>query len=158
MNDSGIEKAKAYVGSAMPSFEVDVERGAIRKFAYAIGDLNPIYLDVDFAKEAGYRDVVAPPTYPASFRPAERQPWLEVLDGGRILAGGESFTYARPIVAGESLMCEMRLADIIQKNGSQGILFLIEQEVAVRDGNGEFVCRNGRTVIYRPAGELSYKD
>ena len=40
----------------------DVEKGAIRKFAEAIGDDDPIYADERAAQAAGFKTIVAPPT------------------------------------------------------------------------------------------------
>ena len=43
------------------TYFVGVEK--IREFARAIGDENPLYIDRDAARAAGYPDVVAPPTF-----------------------------------------------------------------------------------------------
>ena len=40
----------------------ELGRAAIRYFALAIGDDNPLRTDVEHARSAGYADVVAPPT------------------------------------------------------------------------------------------------
>ncbi len=37
-------------------------RAAIRYFAAAVGDANPLYTDPAYAREHGYDDVIAPPT------------------------------------------------------------------------------------------------
>ena len=37
-------------------------RAAIRYFAAAVGDANPLYTDAAYAREHGYDDVIAPPT------------------------------------------------------------------------------------------------
>src|SRR5207249_4088356 len=46
----------------------DVEKGAIRRFAEALGETNPIYFEEAAARAAGYRSVVAPPTFPTTLR------------------------------------------------------------------------------------------
>jgi acyl dehydratase len=46
---------------AIGTFTVTAED--IRAFAEAIGDLNPLYLDADAARAAGYANVIAPPTF-----------------------------------------------------------------------------------------------
>ena len=48
--------------------EIEVGRFAvtaddIRVFAEAVNDLNPLYLDPEAARQAGYPNVIAPPTY-----------------------------------------------------------------------------------------------
>ncbi|MBA4116191.1 MAG: MaoC family dehydratase N-terminal domain-containing protein, partial [Rubrobacter sp.] len=44
-----------------------VEKGAVRKFAEAIGDLNPLYMDEEVAKASRYGRLIAPPTFPRTF-------------------------------------------------------------------------------------------
>ena len=40
----------------------EIGRGIIRMFAIAIGDLNPLYVDLDQAVKGPYGDLIAPPT------------------------------------------------------------------------------------------------
>ena len=40
-----------------------VGREKIREYARAVGETNPLYLDVEAARAAGYADVVAPPMF-----------------------------------------------------------------------------------------------
>lgn len=41
----------------------EVSREKIRDYAYAISELHPYYLDPGAARAAGYRDVIAPPSF-----------------------------------------------------------------------------------------------
>ena len=34
-----------------------------QRWAYAVGDENPLYFDPDYARAAGYADVICPPLY-----------------------------------------------------------------------------------------------
>ena len=68
------------IGKTYPASVYAVGREKIREYAYAVGETNPLYLDVEAAREAGYADVVAPPMFavvyagraitPALFDPA----------------------------------------------------------------------------------------
>ena len=40
-----------------------VGREKIKEYARAVGETNPIHLDVQAARDAGYADVVAPPMF-----------------------------------------------------------------------------------------------
>ena len=51
---------------APPSDPYEVGREAIRAFAFAIGDENPVHRDQAAARAAGHPDVIAPPTYVVS--------------------------------------------------------------------------------------------
>lgn len=114
----------------------EVERGAIRRFAEAIGDLSPEYL----------RGEIAPPTFPTTFRGT--LPGVE-LDPKRILHGGEEYEYLRPIRAGDVITVVRRLQDVFEKQGSLGAMTFLIVEAEGRDAQGEPVYRSRSTIIYR---------
>jgi len=93
-----------------------VGREKVREFAAAIGDPNPVYSDVFAARALGYADVIAPPTFAIvlSLKAAEAvmfDPELG-LDYSRVVHGQQSFTYTRPIVAGDELEVSTVIEDI----------------------------------------------
>ncbi len=53
---------KKLIGHTFKPFTTTVEAGKIRLFCKAIGEENPIYVDEEAAKQAGYRAIPAPPT------------------------------------------------------------------------------------------------
>jgi acyl dehydratase len=140
---------RALIGSAAAPFAVDVEKGAIRRFAEAIGETAEIYFDEAFARSLGYLGIVAPPTFPTTFRPPAKPAWISGLDEGRFLAGEQGFHYRRPIYAGDRLHCELRLTDVQDKRSSKGDMELIIQDLIVTSPSGDLVCVNRRVVIYR---------
>lgn len=140
---------RALIGSAATPFTVEVEKGAIRRFAEAIGESTEIYFDEAFARSLGYLGIVAPPTFPTTFRPPSKPAWIRGLDEGRFLAGEQGFRYRRPIFAGDRLQCELRLTDVQDKRSSKGNMELIVQDLIVTAPSGDVVCINRRVVIYR---------
>ena len=54
---------KKHIGYAPPPILWDVEKGRIAFFAKVIGLTDPIHTDEAAAKAAGYRGIVAPPTF-----------------------------------------------------------------------------------------------
>jgi acyl dehydratase len=148
MNDRA-EIDRALTGSSAAPFAVEVEKGAIRRFAEAIGETTQIYFDEVFARSLGYPGIVAPPTFPTTFRPPSKPAWVRGLDEGRILAGEQGFRYWRPIVAGDRLQCELRLTDVQDKRSSKGSMELMIQDLIVTSLSGDTVCVNRRVVIYR---------
>ncbi|WP_375460045.1 MaoC family dehydratase N-terminal domain-containing protein [uncultured Enterovirga sp.] len=145
------EVDRSLVGTETPPFTVEVERGAIRRFSEAIGDDNPLFRDPAVARSHGYADIVAPPTFPTSFRLPGDPVWISGLDRRRIVAGEMSFETRRPITAGTVLTCRMRLAGIEDKAGRKGVMQLIHQHLEGRDDQGQIVFVAGRTTVYRPA-------
>jgi len=140
---------RSLIGSSAAPFAVEVEKGAIRRFAEAIGDTAAIYFDEAFARSLGYQGIVAPPTFPTTFRPPSKPAWILRLDEGRFLAGEQGYRYQRPIYAGDRLQCELRFTDVQDKRSSKGSMELIIQDLIVTSPSGDVVCVNRRVVIYR---------
>ena len=147
------EVERSLVGTAADPFVVEVERGAIRRFAEAIGDDNPLFRDPGFARRHGYANVVAPPTFPTSFRAPGDPPWIAGLDRRRIVAGEVAFEAHRPITAGMTLVCRLLLRAVEDKAGRGGTMQLLHQDLEARGLDGEVVALARRTTIYRPAGQ-----
>lgn len=124
----------------------EVEKGAIRAFAQAIGDDNPIHLDEAYAKEQGYASLVAPPTFPATLRMPK--PGINV-ELSRTLHGEQEFSYERPIVAGDVLHCVSELVDIYERPGKAAPMTFFILETRGEDSNGNLVFTSKTTVIYR---------
>ncbi len=114
----------------------EVERGAIRRFAEAIGDREPLHLSGE----------IAPPTFPTTFH--GELPGL-ALDKKRILHAGEEYRYHRPIRAGDALQVVWRVDDVYEKEGSLGRMTFIVIASEGRDGLGLLVYRSRSTLIYR---------
>jgi len=62
---------RGVIGVESAPIRYDVEKGAIRKFVEAIGDEDPIYRDEQAAQAAGFKTIVAPPTFLCTFRAQE---------------------------------------------------------------------------------------
>lgn len=137
------------IGAESATYRVEVEKGAIRRFAEAIGDPNPVYRDADAARAAGFPGIIAPPTFPVSFMPPEEPEWTKSLDRRRILAGQQQFTYERPIVAGDILTCRVIFRDVLDKTGRSGRMEIILQEIVGEDETGVRVFSNAKSTVYR---------
>jgi acyl dehydratase len=156
-----------YIGMPTGSGTLVVERAPLTQFAKAIHDDNPVYRDADAAQAAGFANVPAPPTYGFIAQnwgrweerqdPAAgdgRDPLAEVMggllaNGGLILHGEQSFTYHRPLVAGDVVRYEGRVADIYQKpTGDRTMTFMIV-ETTYTDEAGEPVLTSTMNLLHR---------
>lgn len=121
---------KSKIGSAGEETAIDVEAGMVRLFCQAIGETNPIFLDLEAARAAGYRAIPTPPTYAACLQnlaPPKKDLVLDVLgaDLGRILHGEQAFEQKRPIHVGDRIRLTQRIADIYdKKNGALEFIVL----------------------------------
>lgn len=139
------------VGREYPAPDVyEVGREHVRQFARAIGETNPLHHDPAAARAAGYRDVVAPPTYLTvlGFRFHEDGPMADPdlgLDYSRLVHGEQGFRHHRPVVAGDRLRSTTRIASIRGAGGNE-IMTTVQE---VTDESGESVATLTSTVVIR---------
>ncbi len=127
----------------------EVEKGAIRRFAEAIGDPNPAYVDEEAARAAGHHDLLAPPTFPVVLANNER--FRHSLDLGTraLLHSDQQFEYGRPIVAGDHITVVTRVADVQERAGASGPMDILVLEDEGRDPGGALVFRARATLVLR---------
>ena len=143
---------QSFVGRVYPpTATYEVSRAKIQEFADAIGDANPLHRDARAAQAAGYPDVIAPPTFLTivnigAINAIVGDPQLG-LDYSRMVHGDQSFTYRRPVHAGDVLAVTTTIADIMNRAGNDFITMRAE----VRDADDELVVTAGAQLVVRGA-------
>jgi acyl dehydratase len=140
---------KSLIGRESEPVLHEVERNAIRRFAEALGDPNPIYVDEAAARSAGHPGLVAPPTFPVTLAANDR--FRHSLDLGtrNILHGEQVIETARSIVAGDRITVKSKVADVQERTGASGTMEVLVIEDEGRDDKGELVFRTRETLILR---------
>jgi acyl dehydratase len=138
---------ESFVGLASEPVENTVEKGAVRKFAEAIGDPNPAYTD-EGAKSVHGR-LIAPPTFPRTFDYGSIS-GMEAPDNG-LIHGEHRILYERPLFVGETVMCRVEVAEYFEKEAKSGLLgFLVTKRFGdTPEEERIFTMRD--TVIATPA-------
>ena len=106
-------------------------RAAIRYFARAVGDDNPLYTDRETARAAGYRDVIAPPTFVcetnqyADGRPDDEgyvgHAWdIPVPEGTRLVRGGHEYEFHAPVHPDTVVTVTWIVEDLEEKTSRSG--------------------------------------
>jgi len=126
----------ALKGRALPPERFAVERGAVRRFALAIGDRDPRHLRGD----------VAPPTFPTTMRGGTA---ALGVDAARVLHAGEEYRYRRALLAGDELVLTRRVADVFERRGRAGAMTFVVVTAEARDAAGELVFESRTTIICR---------
>ena len=126
-----------------------VGREKIREFARAVFATSPLNTDVAAAQAAGYRDLVAPPTFPVVVQEASLTLLLSEPDAGidfsRVVHGDQRFTYTRPIVAGDELVGTLTVASVKSLGGHS----MVTAETAMTDADGKHVVTAISTLVVR---------
>ena len=169
------EALKKYIGlQSETEIACDpVERGAVRRYAQAIMDEDPIFSEA-CANNARFGGPVAPPLYPTHmFRrtfgapdplqlrardpefdglgasSAQGLPELEPIKHLALLNGGSEIEFFRYARHGESVKLRSRYADIVEKETSKGPMLFVTIETEYRNGEGELLMSARRTLIRR---------
>jgi acyl dehydratase len=122
------------IGKPTGAWKVTVERGPVSAFAAAVKDENRVYRDPRAAKDAGFGNIVASPTFTfgmqfwgafAEDQPPDptggQNPMHKIMgelfgQGALVLHGEQEFEYHRPIEVGDVLVGEGTLVDIYEKD------------------------------------------
>jgi acyl dehydratase len=143
-----VEFDRSALGVESAPVSYDVEKGAIRKFAEAIGDDDPIYSDEQAAQAAGFKTIVAPPTFLCTFR-AQELPDLKIQFGRVRLNGGNEYEYYQPIYAGDTITLTAKYADVSERSGRTGSMVFVITELTFTNQHGEVVAKGRNTGIMR---------
>ena len=138
-----------FVGSRSQPVRNLVERGAVRRFAEAIADPCPLYVDEEVAAKSRYGHLLAPPTFPRTFDYG-RIERLELPSAG-LIHGEFRISYERPLLVGEELLCRMELKDTYDKQGRRGLLGFLVFERTGEAPEGERVFTTNDVVVVTEA-------
>ena len=134
-----------FVGSRSQPVRNLVERGAVRRFAEAIADPSPLYVDEEVAGRSRYGNLLAPPTFPRTFDYG-RIDGLELPSAG-LIHGEFRISYERPLLVGEELLCRMELKDSYDKQGRRGLLGFLVFERTGESADGERIFTTNDVVV-----------
>jgi acyl dehydratase len=141
-----------YVGRVYgPGEPYEVSRVKIADFADAIGEPSDLCRNRDAAVKAGYPDVIAPPTFAViieqrSTRAAVTDPDLG-LDYAMVVHGEESFSYTRPLHAGDVVVATTTIDSI----RTVGALSMLVTSTSIDTVDGEHICTAKSNLVERGA-------
>lgn len=114
---------KKWIGHELPASVLEIERSRLQFFAKAIGETNPIYTDVAAARDAGYPELPAPPTFlfAAELDSGVTDRLLADLQIpiAKLLHGEQGFTFHRSACVGDTVTVRSTITEIYEKkNGA----------------------------------------
>ena len=137
------------VGKTYSPLNYAVGREKIREYAFAVGETNPVHLEVEAARALGYADVVAPPMFAAVYSAPAVTPALfdpEVgINFALMVHGGQEFKWGPLVVAGDEIETTVTVKDISERSGTG---FYVFESVSTNQG-GDTVCVGTWTNIVR---------
>jgi len=126
-----------------------VGREKVREFSRAVFATNPVNFSVEAAREAGYADVVAPPTFAVVVQELTLAQLLGDEDSGieltHVVHGEQRFRYTRPIVAGDELSAKLDVTSIKTLGGNA----MVTAESVIVDAAGDHVVTATSVLVVR---------
>ena len=155
------EQLTKLIGKTADVVIFEVEKGAIKKFADAVGDRNPLYWDEEYAGSSRYGSLIAPPGFfgwPIRWTrasPNYTELCQEVGDAaaqagyGRLLDGAIEYEFFRPVRAGDTLAAMERIANIVEREGKAGKMVFVVREVTYTNQKGGLAAKARQIGIFR---------
>ncbi len=155
------EDVTRLIGQTAEVSVMEVEKGAIRKYANAIGEDSPLYWDEEYARKTRYGGMVAPPGfYGWPTRWTGNMPALtEIMDllvgtmakAGypRFLDGGTEYDFLCPVRAGDTLAALSRVISIQERQTKTGTLVFSVIETTYTNQAGNVAAKARQTFIHR---------
>jgi 3-oxo-4,17-pregnadiene-20-carboxyl-CoA hydratase alpha subunit len=161
---------RGWIGRRTPLRELEIINASdVRRYVDATGDANRLWLDDDYARGAGYRGRILPPTLvgwaPFSFKEGTERASSDLTDLRRQLplpagytnvrnAGSET-EWVQPAYLGEQLSTQSAIIDIVARQGKAGLGIYISQEEQVLNFKQEIVLRRRHTLAVFPEKKLA---
>lgn len=140
------EMREQAIGTQSSPFTMEVEKGAIAKFAEAIGDDNPLWTDEIIARKGKYGGLIAPPTFLRSIR-IDRPELPFDLPFTRLLDGGSDWEYFQPVRAGDLITAKNQITDLQERVGRMGLMIIMTNLITYVNQFQEVVATQTNTSI-----------
>ncbi|WP_270887404.1 FAS1-like dehydratase domain-containing protein [Pedococcus sp. 5OH_020] len=132
-----------------PSGPYPVSPQALAAFASAVGSTDPVHTSQEAAREAGYRDVIAPPTFAVTLAQECDRQFIEDPEAGvdftRVVHGEQRFVHHRPITAGDEVLGTLTVDAVRQAGGHA----MVTTRIELATTGGEALCTSTSTIVIR---------
>jgi acyl dehydratase len=150
------DEFKQYIGKVDPPHLREVEKGAIRRYADAVGNDSPLYYDEEYARKSRYGCIIAPPgffgwaksTIPSSEGLMGLMGAMIEAGYAGILDGGMAYDFYLPVRAGDTIVASPKVADVSLKEGKTKMM-IARFETSYYNQNGDLVAKAYQTLIGR---------
>lgn len=160
MDPARLEELGRWIGREVTYTAPDeLGRAAIRYFAFALEDDNPLYHDEAVARASRHGGIIAPPTLVCETnqympgRPDEHgyigHCWTLPLPTRRFIRGGNDYEFHQPARPEDRLTVTWRITDVDERQTRQGPMLFVVSEIRYLNQRGELLVVNRETNIYR---------
>lgn len=138
------EELRGLIGNEVGCRVTEIEKGAIKKFAKAIDDPNPLWQDEAYAKNTKWGSIIAPPTFIAYCKTDFPELNFPLK---RMLHGEDEIEYYQPIRPGDTISSVCKVIDIYEKQGKTGPMIFTVLETSHTNQHGQLVAKNRISIV-----------
>jgi len=140
------DEMRAHLDVESDPITYDVEKGAVIKFAQAIGDSNPLFQDEATARNGPHGVIVAPPTFLRSLIAGEAKsefprPFPNNLDGG------SEYEFFELIRVGDRITVTKAIVELTERQGRLGTMLFTTAETRYVNQLGQLAATQRTTGI-----------
>ena len=135
-----LEYDRSLYGKEHVAGPFEVTKELIEDFSNSVGECNPVYVDESAARKAGYRGLVAPPTFCSVFANRVSLPSIKLKFGRIQMHAGQRVKAQATIVAGDIVTASSHLKDVYAKTGRSGTMVFIVWETTFSNQDGQVVA------------------
>ena len=148
---------KAMVGleTDLPNLE-SIDKTTIIRYVQAISDLNPLYIDEEYAKETDYGGIIAPLTFMFDIIPAAteigndgRDVTRIALPGFKVARGGNEYQFLEPARPGDVIMRRRKIVDVFERDSKKvGKIIFIVYDTTYSNQDARVLGINRETLLF----------
>jgi len=157
------EEIKKLIGTSGAVQYYAVEKGAIRRFAEAVDDANPLFQDEEYARKSPYGGIIAPPGFFGWPQKQVRDSPLAVdippeLEAAfekagyplsLVLDGGMEYEFFLPVRAGDILSAVTTVSNLRERTGEGGSIIVSFLDTVYHNQAGELVAKQQLMFVRR---------
>ena len=151
------------IGTSGQAQFYEVEKGAVRRFAEAVDETNPVYFNEDYARNSKYGAIIAPPGFfgwplkQARNSPLtiDIPPELEVAFTragyplSLVLDGGMEYEFFSPVYAGDVLSATTTVRSLRERSSETGTIIVAFLDTTYHNQQGALVAKQQAMFIRR---------
>ena len=146
MSETVPQEALDMVGKDLvPPLTFEVEKGVIKRLAEAVDDLNPLYIDAEYAKKSKYGANIAPLLMVTTLGAPELQAALmtKIPVGPKKngIVKGFDVDFFQPLKAGDEVTVTCKVADVSGKEAKMGFMINITTVREFKNQKGEVIAK-----------------
>lgn len=148
---------KAMVGleTNLPNLE-SIDKTTIIRYVQAISDLNPLYIDEEYAEETDYGGIIAPPTFIFDVIPAATEIGADgrdvtriALPGFKVARGGNEYQFLEPARPGDVIMRRRKIVDVFERDSKKvGKIIFIVYDTTYSNQDARVLGINRETLLF----------